>query len=93
MTAPAPTWSGLIGRLVARQDLDEAETAWAMREIMSRRGDPGAGRRLRRGLRAKGEAPAEVAGMAATMVERATPVQLPVECVDIVGTVATAPTR
>jgi anthranilate phosphoribosyltransferase len=37
-------------------------------------------------LRAKGESPAEVAGMAATMLERATPVQLPLDCVDVVGT-------
>jgi anthranilate phosphoribosyltransferase len=37
-------------------------------------------------LRAKGESAAEVAGMAATMLERATPVRLPLDCVDIVGT-------
>jgi anthranilate phosphoribosyltransferase len=37
-------------------------------------------------LRAKGESPEEVAGLAATMLERATPVVLPRPTVDIVGT-------
>jgi anthranilate phosphoribosyltransferase len=37
-------------------------------------------------LRAKGESPEEVAGMAATMLEVATPVRLDRPCVDIVGT-------
>jgi anthranilate phosphoribosyltransferase len=86
MTAPAPTWSGLLSRLVARHDLDEAETAWAMREIMSGAATPAQVGGFAVALRAKGEAPAEVAGMAATMVERATPVRLPMPCVDIVGT-------
>src|SRR4051812_49044919 len=37
-------------------------------------------------LRAKGESPQEVAGLADTMRDRATPVELPIDCVDIVGT-------
>jgi anthranilate phosphoribosyltransferase len=37
-------------------------------------------------LRAKGEAPEEVAGLATAMVSHATPVDLPLDCVDIVGT-------
>src|SRR4051812_7346505 len=37
-------------------------------------------------LRAKGESPQEVAGLADTMRDRATPVHLPLACVDIVGT-------
>jgi anthranilate phosphoribosyltransferase len=86
MTAPTPTWSGLLSRLVARHDLDETETAWAMREIMAGAATPAQVAGFAVALRAKGEAPAEVAGMAATMVEQATPVRLPVDCVDIVGT-------
>ena len=31
----APTWSDLFATLVDRQDLDAAQTAWAMGEIMS----------------------------------------------------------
>jgi anthranilate phosphoribosyltransferase len=37
-------------------------------------------------LKAKGESAEEVAGLASEMLERATPVLLPGECVDIVGT-------
>jgi anthranilate phosphoribosyltransferase len=37
-------------------------------------------------LRAKGESPDEVRGLADTMRDRATPVDLPLDCVDVVGT-------
>ena len=37
-------------------------------------------------LRAKGESAEEVSGLAAEMLAQATPVELPLECVDIVGT-------
>ncbi|CAB4917871.1 MAG: anthranilate phosphoribosyltransferase [Actinobacteria bacterium] len=83
---PTPTWPGLLRRLIARQDLAAAETAWAMREIMAGAASPAQVAGFAVGLRAKGEAPSEVAGMAATMVEKATPVSLPMDCVDIVGT-------
>ncbi|SDG54668.1 anthranilate phosphoribosyltransferase [Klenkia brasiliensis] len=90
MSAPTssavPTWRDLLSRLIARQDLSEAETAWAMREIMTGEATPAQVAGFAVALRAKGEAPAEVAGLAATMLEQATPVQLPHDCVDIVGT-------
>ncbi len=86
MTAPTPTWPGLLGRLIARQDLAAAETAWAMREIMAGAATPAQVAGFAVALRAKGEAPAEVAGLAETMLEQATAVSLPVACVDIVGT-------
>src|SRR5689334_14334593 len=57
-----------------------------MREIMTGEASPAQVAALAVALRAKGEAPAEVAGLAATMLERATPVELPMACVDIVGT-------
>jgi anthranilate phosphoribosyltransferase len=83
---PAPTWPGLLSRLLAREDLTAADTAWAMREVMTGEATPAQVAALAVALRAKGEAPAEVAGLAATMLEQATPVELPVACVDIVGT-------
>ncbi|MEI4271075.1 anthranilate phosphoribosyltransferase [Klenkia sp. LSe6-5] len=86
MTAAAPRWSALLNRLVAGQDLDEPDTAWAMREIMTGEATPAQVAAFAVALRAKGEAPAEVAGLAATMLEQATPVRLPTECVDVVGT-------
>ena len=81
-----PTWPALLTRLLAREDLTAADTAWAMREVMTGEATPAQVAALAVALRAKGEAPAEVAGLAATMLEQATPVQLPLACVDIVGT-------
>ena len=82
----APTWPGLLTRLLAGQDLSAADTAWAMREVMTGEATPAQTAALAVALRAKGEAAEEVAGLAATMLEQATPVELPVACVDIVGT-------
>ena len=81
-----PTWPQLLTRLLARTDLTSADTAWAMREIMSGEATPAQVAAFAVALRAKGESPDEVAGMAATMLERAEPVELPVATVDIVGT-------
>jgi anthranilate phosphoribosyltransferase len=90
VSAPAasgrPTWPGLLNRLLAGHDLPAADTAWAMREIMTGEATPAQTAAFVVALRAKGEAPDEVAGLAATMVEQATPVDLPLACVDIVGT-------
>ena len=84
--AGGPTWPGLLNRLLARQDLAAADTAWAMREIMTGEATPAQVAGFVVALRAKGESPEEVAGMAATMLEQATPVDLASESVDIVGT-------
>ncbi|MBM7804853.1 anthranilate phosphoribosyltransferase [Geodermatophilus bullaregiensis] len=81
-----PTWPGLLTRLLAREDLSAGDTAWAMREVMSGEATPAQVAAFAVALRAKGESPEEVAGLAATMVERATPVDLPAATVDIVGT-------
>jgi anthranilate phosphoribosyltransferase len=84
--APTRTWPALLTRLLAREDLGSADTAWAMREIMTGEATPAQTAAFVVALRAKGEAPEEVAGLAATMVEQATPVDLPIASVDIVGT-------
>jgi anthranilate phosphoribosyltransferase len=89
VTAPvpgAPTWPGLLNRLLARTDLSAADTAWAMREVMTGSATPAQIAAFTVALRAKGESPEEVAGLAAEMLTQATPVQLPLDCVDIVGT-------
>ena len=86
MPTAAPTWPQLLTRLLARTDLSSADTAWAMREIMSGEATPAQVAAFAVALRAKGESPDEVAGMAATMLERAAPVDLPLATVDIVGT-------
>ncbi|WP_104525780.1 anthranilate phosphoribosyltransferase [Blastococcus atacamensis] len=80
------TWPGLLNRLLAGQDLTAEDTRWAMREVMTGEATPAQVAALTVALRAKGEAPEEVAGLAAEMLAQATHVQLPVDCVDIVGT-------
>jgi anthranilate phosphoribosyltransferase len=84
--AARPTWPGLLGRLLRREDLSAADTAWAMGEIMTGEATPVQIAAFVVALRAKGEAPEEVAGLATAMVSHATPVDLPLDCVDIVGT-------
>ncbi|RBY85517.1 anthranilate phosphoribosyltransferase [Blastococcus sp. TF02A-30] len=89
MTAPQgarPTWPGLLNRLLAGQDLTADDTAWAMREVMTGEATPAQVAAFAVALRAKGESSTEVAGLSRTMLELATPVQLPLDCVDIVGT-------
>ena len=84
--ATSPTWPGLLNRLLAREDLSAADTAWAMREVMTGEATPAQIAGFVVALRAKGESPEEVAGLAASMLEQATPVSLPRASVDIVGT-------
>jgi anthranilate phosphoribosyltransferase len=87
VTSPGrPTWPGLLTRLLAREDLPAADTAWAMREVMTGEATPVQVAAFVVALRAKGESPEEVAGLAAEMLAQATPVELPMACVDIVGT-------
>lgn len=81
-----PTWPGLLNRLLRREDLSADDTRWAMRQVMTGEASPAQVAGFLVALRAKGESPEEVAGLAATMVELATPVSLPLDCVDIVGT-------
>ncbi|SFF16328.1 anthranilate phosphoribosyltransferase [Blastococcus tunisiensis] len=89
MSAPsvdAPTWPQLYSRLLAGKDLSSADTAWAMREVMTGEATPVQVAAFAVALRAKGESAAEVAGLASEMIAQATPVQLSRDCVDIVGT-------
>jgi anthranilate phosphoribosyltransferase len=86
VSARTPTWPSLLSRLLAREDLSTDDAAWAMREVMAGEATPAQIAAFAVALRAKGESPEEVAGLAATMLERATPVHLPLDCVDIVGT-------
>ena len=81
-----PSWSGLINRLLAGQDLAAADTSWAMREVMTGEATPAQIAGFAVALRAKGASAQEVSGLAAEMLAQATPVTLPLACVDIVGT-------
>ena len=80
------TWPGLLGRLVAREDLTADETSWAMEEIMTGRATGGQIGAFAAALRSKGETPAEVAGLATVMLSHANRVTLDVAAADVVGT-------
>jgi anthranilate phosphoribosyltransferase len=87
VTTPVPrTWPPLLKQLVARVDLSEEDTAWAMDQIMSGAASPARIAGFAVALRAKGETPSEIAGMAATMLAHARRVELDRPAVDIVGT-------
>lgn len=87
MTPPSsPTWPTLLNRLLAGHDLPASETAWAMREVMTGEATPAQIAAFVVALKAKGESPEEVSGLATEMLAQATQVELPVACVDVVGT-------
>jgi anthranilate phosphoribosyltransferase len=87
MTTRTPaTWPGLLTALTARQDLSADDTAWAMDEIMAGNATPAQLAAFAVLLRAKGESPAELAGLVRTMRDRASPVTVPGTAVDVVGT-------
>ncbi|WP_439378051.1 anthranilate phosphoribosyltransferase [Amycolatopsis lexingtonensis] len=87
MTTPVPrTWPPLLKQLIAGVDLSAEDTAWAMDQIMSGAASPARIAGFAVALRAKGETPEEIAGMAATMLAHARRVELDGPAVDIVGT-------
>ncbi|MBN6057090.1 anthranilate phosphoribosyltransferase [Nonomuraea sp. RK-328] len=80
------TWPALLSALLAGEHLTADETAWAMREIMSGSATSAQIAGFAVALRAKGETVAEVAGLARTMLELATPLSVEGPVVDVVGT-------
>lgn len=82
----ALTWPLLLGRLVAGEDLAEADTEWAMGQVMSGTATPAQIAGFAVALRAKGETAAEVSGMASAMLNHAFRVELDIRAMDIVGT-------
>jgi anthranilate phosphoribosyltransferase len=84
------TWPDLLSALLAGRELSAPDTAWAMGEIMTGSATPVQVAGFAIALRAKGETPAELAGLVEAMLANATPVELPEEtraaAVDVVGT-------
>jgi anthranilate phosphoribosyltransferase len=79
------TWPQLLTELVGRRDLTPEAATWAMEQILA--GDATnvqiAGFAI--ALRAKGETVDELTGLSLAMLARATPIFLPAEAVDVVG--------
>jgi len=82
----AQTWPGLLGRLIAGNDLGADDTAWVMDRVLSGEASAAQLAGFLVALRAKGEAPAEVAGLAAAMLRHARRVTVTGPAVDVVGT-------
>jgi anthranilate phosphoribosyltransferase len=81
-----PNWPSLLGALMRGEDLTTADTAWAMAEIMSGAATPAQLAAFAVLLRAKGETPDELSGLAATMLANAAPADVPPPTLDVVGT-------
>ncbi|GAC55838.1 anthranilate phosphoribosyltransferase [Gordonia hirsuta DSM 44140 = NBRC 16056] len=85
-TSSSFTWPQIIGKVTDGFDLSVEEAAWAMSEIMS---DAATGAQIAAfgvGVKMKGAAPAELRGLAETMLTLANRVETDVTAIDIVGT-------
>jgi anthranilate phosphoribosyltransferase len=80
------TWPELLRQLVGGEDLEPAVAEWAMDQIMSGTATPAQIAAFVVALRAKGERPAEIAGLATSMLAHARRVTVDVPAVDVVGT-------
>ena len=78
-------WSELLGGLVQRRDQTAAATSWAMQQILNGDATPAQLAAFVIALRSKGETVEEMLGLADTMIEFATPIEVPGPAVDIVG--------
>jgi anthranilate phosphoribosyltransferase len=79
-------WPTTLARLLAREDLGAAEATEAMRRIMSGEATPAQVAAFVVALRAKGETPEEMGGLATAMLELAPGVRAPGEVLDTCGT-------
>lgn len=79
-------WPELTSRLINREDLSSAETAWAMDQVMSGETSPVALAGFLTALATKGETPDELRGLADAMLEHALPIEVEGPILDIVGT-------
>jgi anthranilate phosphoribosyltransferase len=82
----APTWPGLLGRLIRHEDLDATDTSWVMDTVLRAEATPAQLAGFLVALRSKGETAAEIAGLTDAMLGHARRVSVPVRAVDVVGT-------
>jgi anthranilate phosphoribosyltransferase len=80
------TWRGLLGSLIRGEDLDAADTAWVMDQVLSAEATSAQLAGFLVALRSKGETAAEIAGLAEAMLRHARRVEVPGPAVDVVGT-------
>ena len=90
MSGVSVDWPELLTRLVHAEDLDEVSSHQVMTVLMRGEAEPAHVAGLLVGLRAKGEAPSEIAGFVRAMLDAAESITIPAtlasRLVDIVGT-------
>ena len=80
------SWPGVLGRLMAGQDLRAEEAACALDQVLSGEATPAQVAAFVAALRTKGETVDEMAGMVRAMLEHAEPLSIPGDLVDTCGT-------
>ncbi|KAB2342935.1 anthranilate phosphoribosyltransferase [Actinomadura rudentiformis] len=80
------TWPALLNALLDGESLSSDETAWAMNQIMAGEATDAQIAGFAVAMRAKGETVAEVSGLAEGMYANATPIEIPGQIADLVGT-------
>jgi anthranilate phosphoribosyltransferase len=87
VSEPAPfTWPHVLGPLLRREDLTEAQASAAMRSILAGEATPAQIAAFATGLRCKGETAAEMTGLVRAMLAAAAPLELPGPLLDTCGT-------
>jgi anthranilate phosphoribosyltransferase len=84
--SPDRTWPALLAALLQGEELGADDAAWAMAEIMSGEATPTQVAAFAVLLRAKGETPGELGGLAAAMLASAGRIDVPRPSLDVVGT-------
>ncbi len=79
------TWPDVLTSLVRGEDMDTETTRWAIDEILSGNASPSQMAAFMVVLRAKGETVTEIDALATGMLDKATPIELPADAVDVVG--------
>ena len=80
------TWPALLSALIRGDSLTADESEWAMNEIMEGAATPSQIAGFGVALRIKGTSVAEMTGLARSMLSHATPISLPGQLTDLVGT-------
>lgn len=83
---PQPSWPNILGKLIAKQDLDRSEANWAMSQIMSGDSSEAEIAAFMLALRSKGETVSELAGLVDVMLKQAVLLDTGDDALDIVGT-------
>ncbi len=80
------SWAAILAALADRRDLDAADTAWVMSEVVRGEASPARLGAFLVALRTKGETADEIAGLAQALYEHGTTIMAPEPAVDLVGT-------